>query len=700
MKKTVVFFCLLFLTTTIVSNIFASRNLTITEYCGEHGLINRGNDPVLTDDILNIQNDIVQDTNSQANGPERNKILSKGIVINGKGHTLDGNGYGGFIVDRNAFKETGDSDFFNATLTNYGTENPDNAFVFRVNGLSFYLFDVNVINNTSNEAAILLDGTDGGSINVYASKDIYFRGNKNAQGKNVDFSMNNGFLSFYSLAGKNIYVDVITGYGDIKVGNGEQFTGTLVLGGNNEDFERGDISVNGATIKVAAGATYFNNAGAHHFYDGKLDMINNVTERASFRVLYGSEMKFDFDVDLENWKGDELNVESTQIESIVLNKINVISDSQQDKTVVFVIRPGLSDFVTLNDNQKKVFGPIYAYDVAYDLAETDNTPGTVGGKQLIFTRAKSGLMHNPEILQSKVAVAGVSVSQEEVFDTVFNNAGNYSFFQKQGSSAGDVEDRAAPTLWVKTFGSQEDVDLNDYTKIETTYYGAMAGLDFDRQYSDLFDATYGIFASYIGGELKDGDYENKVKQNGGYFGLRANWYIGKLFVNAIADYGVMSNTADTNSDSEDFNAQVIGLAARLGYNFEVINKSFTVQPSVGVTGKYMITDDFDMITNGNIKVHEKIDDISNITVEPGLKLVKNLGKCWILSAEGKYVVEEVNGDIKVNDILLPEMSYDNYANVGLGIEKIWGYTVLHLKGNKTFGGRDGIVLNAGIEFKF
>ena len=698
MKKTVVFFCLLFLTTTIVSNIFASRNLTITEYCGEQGLINRGNDPVLADDILNIQNDIVQDTNSQANGPERNKILSKGIVINGKGHTLDGNGYGGFIMEKYDSGSYAFSEVNDATLTNYGPNMTD--FVFNVSGFSaLNLTDVNIINNSAVGVVIGVNST----VDVYANKDIYFKANKepHPQGKSADFVLGGGTLNFYPLSGKNIYVDSgITGNGNMEIGNGEEYTGTLVLGGNNEDFMGGDVSVNGATIKVAAGATYFNNAGAHHFYDGKLDMINNVTERASFRVLYGSEMKFDFDVDLENWKGDELNVESTQIESIVLNKINVISDSQQDKTVVFVIRPGLSDFVTLNDNQKKVFGPIYAYDVAYDLAETDNTSGTVGGKQLIFTRAKSGLMHNPEVLQSKVAVAGVSVSQEEVFDTVFNNAGNYSFFQKQGSSAGDVEDRAAPTLWVKTFGSQEDVDLNDYTKIETTYYGAMAGLDFDRQYSDLFDATYGIFASYIGGELKDGDYENKVKQNGGYFGLRANWYIGKLFVNAIADYGVMSNTADTNSDSEDFNAQVIGLAARLGYNFEVINKSFTVQPSVGVTGKYMITDDFDMITNGNIKVHEKIDDISNITVEPGLKLVKNLGKCWILSAEGKYVVEEVNGDIKVNDILLPEMSYDNYANVGLGIEKIWGYTVLHLKGNKTFGGRDGIVLNAGIEFKF
>ena len=68
--------------------------------------------------------------------------------------------------------------------------------------------------------------------------------------------------------------------------------------------------------------------------------------------------------------------------------------------------------------------------------------------------------------------------------------------------------------------------------------------------------------------------------------------------------------------------------------------------------------------------------------------------------EGKYVIENVSGDVTADDIVLPDTSYDNFANVGLGIEKIWGYTVLNLKANKTFGGRDGFIINAGIEFKF
>lgn len=386
----------------------------------------------------------------------------------------------------------------------------------------------------------------------------------------------------------------------------------------------------------------------------------------------------------------------------MLNNINVLTDSEEQTTTIEVANSAAKDYI--HKSVDTVFGPIYGYKVSFEEEPSPVLRATGGsndspttGNVLVFERLD---IVNPEILQGLVSVAGTSVSQEEVFDTVFNNAGNYTFFQKQGTSAGDVEDRAAPTLWVKAFGSQEDVDLDKYTKVKTNYYGAVVGLDCDRQYTDNFDATYGIFASYVGGELKDEDYDNKVKQQGGYIGLRANWYVGKLFINGILDYGMLSNSADTTSDSNDFNSSVIGLAARVGYNFEVAKRSFTIQPSLGVTGKYILTEDFDTIVHGGMKVEEKIDDIKNITIEPGLKLAKTLGKCWILTGEGKYVIENYDGKAKANEIVLPDTTYDNYANLGLGIEKIWGYTIAHLKVNKTFGGRDGFVINAGVEFKF
>ena len=85
--------------------------------------------------------------------------------------------------------------------------------------------------------------------------------------------------------------------------------------------------------------------------------------------------------------------------------------------------------------------------------------------------------------------------------------------------------------------------------------------------------------------MKDEDWSDsegdfKVKQNGGYIGLRGNWYVGKLFINGIVDYGMLKNDADNPYKSNDFNSSVIGLAARVGYNFEVAKRRFTIQPNL------------------------------------------------------------------------------------------------------------------------
>ena len=554
---------------------------------------------------------------------------------------------------------------------------------------------------------------------------------------------------------------ILKNYGTVNVSEGiggEPCTyiynnGTINLGGEyNTDF-KGFLMVDDGTINLLKDSKYFNDAMSHSYINGTLNLVNETIDDINMNNLYlEGTNNLKLDVKLEEKEGDYLNVgyvetyneyenenenEISRAASVsssdggrfLINQIKIMTDTERKRTEIPIANITPQEYINLGVH--RVFG-LYEYkviitsetssdsDPQLEKASSDPTvgDGTAGydedyedegnldeegseyGNTLVFIR-KDNKPRNPEILQSKVAIAGANISQDEIFTTVFNNAGNYTFFQKQGTSAGDVEDRAAPTLWIKAFGSKEDVDLEEYTTVETTYYGAVVGLDWDRQYSDNFDATYGVFASYIGGELKDKEFGNKVDQNGGYIGVRGNWYIGKLFFNGIIDYALIQNGADTTSYSVDFNSQVAGLAARVGYNFEVANKSFTIQPNFAMTGKYIMTDDYDAEDpiEGDKKKME-IDNITNLTFEPGLKLIKNLGRCWILTGEGKYVIENVSGDVKYNSQVLPDTSYDNFGSVSLGIEKIWGYTVLHLKGSKTFGGRDGYILNAGVEFKF
>ncbi len=315
-------------------------------------------------------------------------------------------------------------------------------------------------------------------------------------------------------------------------------------------------------------------------------------------------------------------------------------------------------------------------------------------------------------LHPKVAIAASSLLTNDVANVILDNSGNYTFFKKQGSSSGDVEDRTGVTMYIKGFGTMEKFEMKDYVKFENKYYGGIIGLDWDRQYSDNFDATYGLFIAYAENELKEEDVEdNKLSSKNCFAGLRGNWYIGKLFFGAVLDYGYLSNkvefAGDEYSEYEndyDYKIQSIGFSAKAGYNFEVAEKSFTIQPNVVFNSNYFFVEDFSFDFMNDFESESK--DVYNFAVAPGLKIAKTLGKCWIVTAEGKYVFVSDNGDIKYKDggdgegFDAPDTYYKEYASCGLGIEKIWGYTVLHIKGHKTFCGRDGYMVNAGIEFKF
>ena len=302
---------------------------------------------------------------------------------------------------------------------------------------------------------------------------------------------------------------------------------------------------------------------------------------------------------------------------------------------------------------------------------------------------------------ASVATGGTSIFTQEIAEAIFNNSGNYTFFHKQGESsceskqskypAGDVEDRTGATMWIKGLYGKEEVDF-DYKKFNTDYYGVLLGIDTDRKYTDSFDATYGIFAAYTEGKLEKGE---KARLNGGYLGVRANWYINKLFFGAVADFGLRKTKTEANGEESDFDSQSIGIALKAGYNFEVSENNFTIQPNIVFNSDFDISESFHL---DGTKVES--DDYYNMSVAPGVKAAKNLGRCWILTGEAKYFITSTDGKVEIDDVDTYNTYYSNYALVGLGVEKIWGYTVLHCKVNKTFSGRDGWIVNAGLEFKF
>lgn len=674
-----------------------AANYDITEYEGDNGFA-RHNPSFENGDILFVRNNITAPDNSVGAITAFSNIET---TIKGNGHTISGNNgqARGFLenVDTNLTIE-------NAVLTNFVQYDNTPVVIGQLRG-DLKLTDVDILNNSlhaadeGNGAIILFEAN---AEIIAKDRNVLFSGNSNADGSiKRDIAMNNSKLYLYPAFGKEIrLMGGIGGTGSLYVGGIKQpgqidedvNYGTLVLGGDNSTFGIGDgpqsnIAVINSTVKLLTDAKYFNEGVNNTYEDGTLDLQNGVIDSIEMKSLSVKKgMRLKIDVDLEQLSGDNIKAGAfdTGAGKIVMQKINLLTDFA-DKPHVFVrVLSGdrVYDAAALDSSQRTVDGLIYSYDV--DLIDTADSvvslKFTPNGR---FARS---------VLGTSFALQGARLLQEELSHVLFENSGNFSFFTKSGESAGDVP-RDRPTVWVRAFAIDSEIDFDKYGKADTDYYGGIAGIDFDRLY-DGFNATYGLFGSYVSGKQKDDG--NDIKQSGGYAGARATFYFGKLFFSGILDAGILGNSAETVRGTDDFNSYTYCASVKGGYNFELSQRSFTLQPNVIGGFSYIDTEDY--TSKSGVKITS--DDMSVFTVMPGVKLAKNLGKCWILSADGHYVYSSVNGDVKANSVLLPEVNYDNYFSYGAGIEKIWGYTVAHLKASRSDGGKSGWNLSAGIEWKF
>lgn len=680
----------------------------ITEYEGNNGFISNPNE-FLDGDILNITNNIF----ASAGGPIYS-CNNKTITIKGNGHTIKG--YELEDGKTRGFFAGGAGNTFtieNAVFTNFKNYQME-PIVVDQNGGTLNFIDSDVFNNTF----IGID-SQAGAVRVFSgvgfikaiNKNVLFANNGDEPSSTTvvkrDIYMTDSELYLLPSSGKNItLMGGIAGNGYLHIGNINtptaslgNYTGTLILGGNNECFgktDMDDISVIGATVKLLAGSTYFNEAAKNNYVNGTLDLQNGVLDyiAMNFLTVFGDTgMNMKIDIDLEYTEGDYIRVDNFEGQGTpVIKNINLLSDSETDETYVHVLDgPSLFKYAAVLDPSMKVVdGRLYSYNVDLINYSDPNLPVEnpyIGN--LKFTR--NGLFSRP-VMGASYAVQGVRLLQEELAYILFENTGNFSFFEKPGASAGDIP-RDKPTMWLKGFAVDSEIDFNEYGKADADYFGAMAGLDIDRLYEG-FDATYGLFGTYVSGKQK-GD-RNDIEQSGGYFGGKATFYFDKLFLSGILDAGLLNNSVNTAIGTDEFNSSVYAATLKGGYNFELSKRSFTLQPNIAAGFSYVNTEDY--TNKAGVKIES--DDVSIFTLMPGVKLAKNLGKCWILSGDGHYVYSSVSGDLKADSIVLADNEYDNYFRYSACIEKIWGYTVAHLRLGRSDGGRSGWNLSAGVEWKF
>lgn len=500
---------------------------------------------------------------------------------------------------------------------------------------------------------------------------------------------------------------------------------TVALDLENATLTRGDKDyhafwlLNSGTLKYYDDS-YLANGGrnAITFNGGNLDLRNGV---ASNIPLYGLALKSNsnifVDVDLANKSMDKLTANNSSYTGGKLNVagMNLLSDAINDFTSInFTEDNNLKSNVAYTGDSQVAYSPIYKYNVNYN-ANNGNFEfkrGNGGGG------GNASDAFNPAVLTGPVgAQLGSYLTQLNTYEQAFANmdmlmlmpraqriAMKYAnkYASTQGTGEGGVitfspnqipEEQKG--LWFRPFATFENVGLKNGPNVKNIGYGSLFGGD-----SDLLELKHGwdMQYSFYGGYNGSNQYYNGVSiyQNGGSLGASSTWYKDNFFTGLTANVGANVGEASSMYGNEDFTMLATGIASKTGYNWELANGKFIVQPSFLMS--YTFVNTFDYTNAAGVKISS--DPLHAIQIAPGLKFIGNLKNGW-QPYIGLQMVWNVmdRARFKANDVSLPNMSVDPYFQYGIGLQKrigdrFTGFGQAMLRN----GGRNGIALQFGFRW--
>lgn len=211
-----------------------------------------------------------------------------------------------------------------------------------------------------------------------------------------------------------------------------------------------------------------------------------------------------------------------------------------------------------------------------------------------------------------------------------------------------------------------------------------------------WDGAMGVFIGYNGAKQKYSGID--VYQNGATLGVVGEAYKRNFFSGMALSVSSSMGSAHTMYGRDDFTMLSAGIASKSGYNIELKDGKFILQPTL-LLG-YSVTNTFDYTTASNVKM--KSDPLHNFQIEPGIKFIANLKGDWRPYVGVSMVWNLLNKtDFTANDVQLPKSSLKPYVRYGAGIQKTWSEkTSSYLQAFVTNGGRNGVGLQGGITWMY
>lgn len=346
-------------------------------------------------------------------------------------------------------------------------------------------------------------------------------------------------------------------------------------------------------------------------------------------------------------------------------------------------------------------------ETSYSTALANYQMQSLGSGKYAFKRTG----YTPTALATPVAVqVGGFLTQVQTYDTAFDNLDMVMMLPMTAYAPNRyaVEDEEAmvysplfiPELekgvWFRPFANFENVDMHQVGgRITSQTYGALAGGD--TALKDLGNGYQGMMSAYVG---YTGAHQNldgvSNYQNGGVVGVTGAIYKNGFFSGLTVSANASGNSASTPYGDNDFFMLTAGAASKTGYNWELANGRFIIQPSWLMS--YTFANAFNPSDIAGMKVDSSA--LHAVQLAPGLKFIGNFQNGWqpYLTVDYRFNICD-KADYKVGVVDLPDAQVKSYIEYGLGMQKRWGDRFTGYGQFLGRGiGRNGVGLNLGMRW--
>ena len=629
-----------------------------------------------------------------------------------------------------------------AAIDNNGTLNITNS-VFTNNlattagGAIYNTNELNITDSIFNENAACGDGgaiyNDHGVVNIIASENnTEFTGNG---GNNVPNALHNagGTVNLNADEHNITFNDSISGgdSGIININADSSVTGLTdaptsgIIAINNE-VKNNTVNMYNGTLNFGTNTQYgtlysgtFADSVNFNYNGGTVSLQNGGINSANLgNLTLNSDMDLRLDANLANQTMDTITASGFTNNSghnINISNILITEPTTEKSFSISPLGTGMDDSVRSAlagaiqyTGGDITYSPIYKYSASYDPATAMMSFGLYGGG------GGGGYdSYNPDIFAAPVAAQlGGYLVQLNSYDNAFRNMDMYMLMTKEQRQAMKFRNKYAttnkdivfdPTItqyenkagWFRPYATFENVSLNNGPDVSNVAYGSFFGAE--SELYDLghgWDGMWGVYAGYNGShQAYDGV---SIYQNGGTFGAVGMAYKGNFFTGLTANVGASAGDASTMFGREDFTMLMSGIASKTGYNYELAEGKFIIQPSLLMSYSFINT--FDYTNAAGVSISS--DPLHAIQLEPGIKFIGNLKNGWQPYASVSVIWNIMDRThFKANDVSLPNLSVDPFVKYGVGVRKSWGERFTgFFQTYITNGGRNGVGLQAGFRW--